>query len=98
MAKFANLVESGTSLCDMVRFVCSDADADALVSSFDKYNHFIVAMSNQYDRRRAQFIQTPNGAHPIVDTDTGEVKNNDTWCGATLEEGAELYESAVTDV
>lgn len=75
LGRYADMVESGVSLCDIVRSVISDEKQDLLVDSFDKYNHFIVAMSNQFDRRRTQQtgIKTSQSVNLNVDLNTGEV-------------------------
>lgn len=75
LGRYADLIENGASLCDIVRHVISSENQDILVSSFDQYNHFITAMSNQYDRRKNQSLgmQVTERAHVNIDTDTGEV-------------------------
>lgn len=65
------MIESGTTLCDMVRSVALDDNADMLIESFDKYNHFIVAMSNQYDR--LSIARSRQRKIPVCDPKTGEV-------------------------
>lgn len=52
LQQFVKMVECGLSLSDMVGAVQDSPDFDTLVNTFDKYEHFIVAMSNQFDNRR----------------------------------------------
>lgn len=49
------MVNTGASLAEVRSMIELSEDSDILIETFNRYEHFIVAMSHQYDRRFHSF-------------------------------------------